>query len=190
MPIRESAAGVKLSETWLEAIVWREGPAALRLHGTHCRAQWRKGQERPRTSWPEKMLWLPEAISRFVLERVSSAAICRCTFGFKPPISVCSSKKGVSSNQLHRTLGVTLQTAWFMSHRLREAMRPGSLAPMAGVAAVLKQMKSSGRKDGTIKRRGHGHKNAVLSLIDRNSGQVRSFHVEGPSAGDIVPIMK
>ena len=38
---------------------------------------------------------------------------------------LCSSKKGISSNQLHRTLGVTLKTAWFMSHRIREAMRDG-----------------------------------------------------------------
>jgi transposase-like protein len=42
---------------------------------------------------------------------------------------MCSSKKGISSNQLHRTLGLTLKTAWFMAHRLREAMRDGSLTP-------------------------------------------------------------
>src|SRR6202022_2893973 len=47
-----------------------------------------------------------------------------------------------------------------------------------------------GRKDGSIKRRGHGHKNAVLSLVDRESGQVRSFHVGGTSADDLVPIIK
>src|ERR1700756_1124424 len=40
---------------------------------------------------------------------------------FQAAFLMCSSKKGVSSNQLHRTLGVTLKTAWFMSHRLREA---------------------------------------------------------------------
>ncbi len=40
--------------------------------------------------------------------------------------SLASSKKGISSNQLHRTLGVTLKTAWSMSHRIREAMRDGS----------------------------------------------------------------
>jgi hypothetical protein len=45
---------------------------------------------------------------------------------------MCSSKKGISSNQLHSTLGVTLKTAWFMSHRIREAMRDGGLAPMGG----------------------------------------------------------
>src|SRR5436853_6959149 len=42
---------------------------------------------------------------------------------------IASSKKGISSNQLHRTLGITLKSAWFMSHRIREAMRSGDLAP-------------------------------------------------------------
>lgn len=45
---------------------------------------------------------------------------------------MCASKKSISSNQLHRTLGVTLKTAWFMSHRIREAMRDGVLGPMGG----------------------------------------------------------
>src|SRR5208282_3534074 len=43
---------------------------------------------------------------------------------------ICSSKKGVSANQIHRTLGVTLKSAWFLMHRIREAMRDGSPAPM------------------------------------------------------------
>jgi hypothetical protein len=99
---------------------------------------------------------------------------------------MCSSKKGISSNQLHRTLGVTIQTAWFMSHRLREAMRAGSLAPMGGVGGTVEADETFiGRKEDSIKRRGHGHKNAVLSLVDRNSGQARSFHVDGTSAADI-----
>lgn len=45
---------------------------------------------------------------------------------------MASSKKGFSANQLHRVLGVTLKTAWFMAHRIREAMRNGELAPMGG----------------------------------------------------------
>ena len=50
---------------------------------------------------------------------------------------LCASKKGMSSNQLHRTLGVTLKTAWFMSHRIREAMRSGELAPMGGLGSIV-----------------------------------------------------
>src|SRR6185437_8579902 len=50
---------------------------------------------------------------------------------------VAGSKKGVSSNQLHRTLGVTLKTAWFMSHRIREAMRDGSLAQLGGEGQIV-----------------------------------------------------
>src|ERR1700731_283581 len=104
---------------------------------------------------------------------------------------LCSSKKGISSNQLHRTLGVTLKTAWFMSQRIREAMRTVGVVPMGGEGEVVEADETFiGRKEGSIKRRGHGHKNAILSLVDRNSGQVRSFHVDGTSAADIVPIIK
>jgi transposase-like protein len=104
---------------------------------------------------------------------------------------LCSSKKGISSNQLHRTLGVTLKTAWFMSQRIREAMRTVGIAPMGGEGEIVEADETFiGHKEGTIKRRGHGHKNAVLSLVDRNSGEVRSFHVDGTSAADIVPIIK
>jgi transposase-like protein len=47
---------------------------------------------------------------------------------------MCSSKKGISAHQLHRTLEVSYPTAWFMEHRIREAMRSGELAPMGGLA--------------------------------------------------------
>ena len=50
---------------------------------------------------------------------------------------MCSSKKGISSNQLHRTLGVTLKTAWFMSHRIREAMKTLGFEPMGGEGYVV-----------------------------------------------------
>jgi hypothetical protein len=50
---------------------------------------------------------------------------------------ICSSKTGISSNQLSRTLGVTLKTAWFMSHRIREAMRVVNVEPMGGVGGIV-----------------------------------------------------
>jgi transposase-like protein len=54
---------------------------------------------------------------------------------FQAAFLMASSKKGISSNQLHRTLGVTLKTAWFMSHRLREAMRVLKMDPIGGTSA-------------------------------------------------------
>ena len=50
---------------------------------------------------------------------------------------IAGSKKGISSNQLHRILGVTLKTAWFMSHRIREAMRSGDLAPFGSDGGIV-----------------------------------------------------
>ena len=43
----------------------------------------------------------------------------------------------MSAHQMHRMLGVTYQTAWFMEHRIREAMRDGALAPMGGAGGVV-----------------------------------------------------
>jgi transposase-like protein len=104
---------------------------------------------------------------------------------------LCSSKKGISAHQLHRILEVQYKTAWFLAHRIREAMRSGDLAPMGGAGGVVEADETFiGRKEGSIKRRGHGHKNAVLSLVDRESGQVRSFHVDSVSAAELVPIVK
>ncbi len=104
---------------------------------------------------------------------------------------LCSSKKGISSHQLHRILGIQYNSAWFLTHRIREAFRSGELAPMGGAGDIVEADETFiGRKEGSIKRRGHGHKNAILSLVDRESKQVRSFHVDGTSAADIVPIIK
>ena len=104
---------------------------------------------------------------------------------------MCSSKKGISSNQLARTLGVTVKTAWFMSHRLREAMTSGvGLPPMGGEGAVVEVDESFiGQKKDVPKQRGYAHKHAVLTLVERGKGS-RSFHVNGTAAADVLPIIK
>ena len=104
---------------------------------------------------------------------------------------MCSSKKGVSSNQLHRTLGVTLKTAWFMSHRLREAMRGGGReGPLGGEGDIVEIDETFiGRKPDVEVRRGSQHKHAVLTLVERG-GSARSFHIERVSKDEIIPIVK
>jgi transposase-like protein len=104
---------------------------------------------------------------------------------------LCSSKKGISSNQLSRTLGVTLKTAWFMSHRIREAMRVVGLPPMGGAGETVEADETFiGRIEGEKKRRGGwGHKNAVLTLVQRGGG-ARSFHIEDTSVGQVHSIVR
>jgi transposase-like protein len=104
---------------------------------------------------------------------------------------ICASKKGISSNQLHRTLGVTLKTAWFMSHRIREAMRNGDLAPFGANGGTVESDETFiGTEPGAQVRKGYAHKRKVLSLIDRNSGQSRSMVIDNVDAKTIVPILQ
>ncbi len=103
---------------------------------------------------------------------------------------LCSSKKGISSHQLSRTLGVSYKTAWFMAHRLREAMKV-EYSEMLGVNNPVEADETFvGIKPGRKKaRKGYAHKNAVLSLVERN-GQVRSFHVASVNAETLRPYLK
>jgi transposase-like protein len=109
---------------------------------------------------------------------------------------IASSKKGISSNQLHRTLGITLKSAWFMSHRIREAMRAGDFAPFGSGGGVVEvdetfigrdyDKKPKGVKTG----RGYAHKNKILSLVDRTTGQARSVVVDDLKATTLLPILQ
>jgi len=90
---------------------------------------------------------------------------------------MASSKKGISANQLHRILGVTLKTAWFMAHRIREAMRDGVLAPFGSDGGMVEADETfiGNRKGVPIPQGGIGHKMKVLSLVERNTGAKRSM---------------
>lgn len=103
---------------------------------------------------------------------------------------MCSSKKGISSNQLHRTLGVTLKTAWFMSHRIREAMREGKMpGGMGGDGKFVEADETF--VGGKAKNRAYGavpYKEAVMSLVERG-GKVRSHHVAEVTATTLKPIL-
>ena len=105
---------------------------------------------------------------------------------------MCSSKKGISSHQLHRTLGVTYKTAWFMSHRIREAMHDDSgeiLGSDGGPVEVDETFVGAKRPTHKPeKARGYAHKMKVLSLVERG-GRVRSFHVPNVKAETLQPIL-
>lgn len=103
---------------------------------------------------------------------------------------IAGSKKGISSNQLHRTLGVTLKTAWFMSHRIREAMRSTD-TDLFGTGGGIVEVDETfiGREPGSAIRSGFHHKMKVLALVDRESGRSRAMVIDRIDTATIKPIL-
>lgn len=103
---------------------------------------------------------------------------------------MCASKKGISAHQLHRTLEVTYKTAWFMEHRIREAMRTDCLPPLGGEGKTVEADETYiGRRKGVpMPRGGTEHKMKIVSLVERG-GDVRSIKVDEVNAKTVREIV-
>lgn len=103
-----------------------------------------------------------------------------------------SSKKGMSAHQLHRMLGVTYKTAWFMAHRIREAMRPhdDENGPLGGSNKVVEADETyiGGKAKNRAYAKKPPKKEAVVSLVERG-GKVRSTHVANVTSKNLRPIL-
>lgn len=108
---------------------------------------------------------------------------------------MASSKKGFSAHQLHRTIKVTYKTAWFMMHRLREAMTTyqrkllGGGSGGKGGIVEADETYWGNIKGAPVQRGGYRHKMKVLSLVERG-GNVRSFHIQEADLKTIKAILK
>lgn len=106
---------------------------------------------------------------------------------------MCASKKGISGHQIHRMIGVTQKTAWFMTHRIREAMQDedgGLLGSNGGTVEADETFWGNNKKRGASKKgRGYAHKMKVFTLVERG-GRARSFHVPNVTAKTLKPILK
>jgi transposase-like protein len=102
-----------------------------------------------------------------------------------------SSKKGISAHQLSRILEVQYKSAWFLAHRIREAMRSGDLAPFGGNGTPVEVDETYfGNKKGYAPAHGgHDHKLGVLALVDRETGKMRSFTFDKFRADEVHPIV-
>lgn len=102
-----------------------------------------------------------------------------------------ASKKGISAHQLHRMLGITYKSAWFMAHRIREGM-PTSADSGGQLGGKGKHVEADetyiGQKHGRVKKQGTSHKRVVFSLVERG-GTVRSFHVDRATVKDLAPLI-
>ena len=104
---------------------------------------------------------------------------------------LCASKKGMSSHQLHRMLGVTYKTAWFMSHRIREAFKLDQSGPLGGGGKVVEADETyigSNRRPRSGKRGPGPHLNKVVALVERD-GMTRAFHVANVDHNTLKPIL-
>jgi len=102
-----------------------------------------------------------------------------------------SSKKGISAHQLHRVLEITYKSAWFLMHRIREAMRSGDLAQPFGSEGGAVEVDETyiGFKRDYPTNRGTAHKHGVVALVDRDSGKSKWFHIASATAAEIHPIV-
>jgi transposase-like protein len=169
---------------FLEGLLWSDGPVCPHCgvvnhaYPTKRAGVFRCAEKECRKDFTVTM--------KTVMER-SHIALHKWLQGFH---LMTASKKGFSAHQLHRSLDITYRSAWFMLHRIREAMRAGGLAPMGGGGSIVEIDETFiGKKELVEMRRGFAHKNVVLSLVERG-GEVRSFHVDSTKREDIIPIVK
>lgn len=102
-----------------------------------------------------------------------------------------SSKKGISAHQLHRMLGVTYKTAWFMAHRIREAMTPKNPPQLGGEGQTVEADETYVGKKAGVSSAGSGyhHKIAVLALVERG-GRMRSFQIGKTTKKTVHPVVR
>ncbi len=171
---------------WIEARLWPNGPVCH-----HCKSGERVGKMAGKTT--RIGLYKCYACRKpFTVKMgtVFEASHVPMRMWIQAIYLLCSSKKGISTRQLQRTFGVGLKTAWFMSHRIREAMTTLHVEPMGGAGAIVEIDETFiGKKEGAVVRRGYAHKRPILTLVERGKG-ARSFHVEGTAAADLLPIIK
>src|SRR5947209_4954747 len=101
---------------------------------------------------------------------------------------LCSSKKGMSAHQLHRMVGVTYKTAWFMFHRIREAMREPAFTSRLRGTVEVDETYIGGKRPGVVGR-GSKNKTPVMTLVERD-GRARSFRMANVTARELKPAIR
>jgi transposase-like protein len=176
--------------TFVEARLWPQGPVCF-----HCKGTERVGALKGKTTRPGLYkCYVCRKPFTVRMGTVFEASHIEMHKWLQAMFLMCSSKKGISTNQLHRTLRISLKSAWFLSHRIREAMTSiGFDGQMGGEGGIVEIDETFiGRKEGFKVHRGFAHKNAVMSLVERRpeGAVVRSFHVGGTAQADLLPIIK
>lgn len=176
----------------LEAIVWPQGPFCPRCGGFDRITEVKGGRAGLRRCGPCKREFTATVGTIFERSHI------KLHKWFQAAHLMASSKKGISAHQLHRTLKVTYKTAWFMEHRLREAMRelhPNGQLGGGGKVVEFDEIYIGGKETNKHRnkrlgiRGGQTGKEIAFALVERG-GKVRSHHVPSISAKTLRPILQ
>jgi transposase-like protein len=184
---------------WLEARVWPNGPVCPHCGATDRDVTALQGKKhRPGLYQCSQCREQFTVTVKTVFER-SKIPLSKWLAAL---FLLTASKKGVSAHQVHRSLGISYKSSWFMMHRLREAMRTGGLAPMGGSGKVVEAdetyfgkteeqqtVTTRGGRPFKSKRIGAVNKRAVLALVERG-GTARTFHVGTMDANTVDAVMR
>jgi len=194
-------ASHEAARAWLESLRWPEGPIC-----SHC-GTINHAYRTKKPGWyrcAEKECRKDFTVTTGTVMERSHIPLNKWLMAF---YMLNSSKKGVSAHQLHRALGLDYKSAWFMCHRIREAMRVGGLGSLGGAddngeggtvevdetyyGKVEPSKRRATRADGAPYKtgsRGPANKRPIVALVERG-GNVRTFHVASADQGTIGKIM-
>jgi transposase-like protein len=175
----------KAAFAYVESRLWPDGPVCPK-----CGVIGKAGRLQGKSSRPG--LWKCYACRKQFTVRVGTvfeSSHAPMHIWLQVMYVMCSSKKGFPTRQIQRMLNCSMKTAWFLGHRVREAMKPLGFEPMGGEGKTVEADETF--IGGKAKNRAYGPippKQAVVSLVQRG-GVVRSFHIPNVTAANIRPII-
>jgi transposase-like protein len=185
-----------LAREWFEARLWPNGPVC-----PHCGSADRGVTKLQGSGGPKGKKHRPGLYQCNACREQFTVTVGTVMERSKIPLHIwlkamyliAASKKGMSTHQLHRMLGVSLKSTWFLMHRIREAMREPSFGSMMGGSGQPVQADETfiGRRTtraGEVRQRGYAAKEPIVTLVDGK--QARSFHVPEVNAATLKPILR
>ena len=179
----------------VEGILWADGPVcphcgvvdrAFRLEGVRTKP----GKKSPEGKERHGLWTCRECRKQFTVRKgtIFEESHLPLHLWLQANHLMVSSRKGISNHQLHRVLGITCRSAWFLTHRIRACMRSGELAPTGGNGGTVEVGETFiGREPGMEKKAANHRKMEVMTLVDRDTKRIV---VDDLRKSTLIPILR